>query len=101
MVDDFNDLDYRMAPEQVETFLPRFAHDFAGRTKRLVSTAMFLLESEPNLVKRVADDMATAAPDMGIEAMRTRILWFERDADAALREIHVPTTACSEKLSLS
>ncbi|MFC1640114.1 alpha/beta fold hydrolase [Gemmatimonadota bacterium] len=93
VVDDFNNLDYRMAPGQVETFLARFAEDFVGSTRRLVSTAMFLPESDSNLVKRIAENMATAAPDMGIAAIRNRILWFERAADDALREIHVPIKA--------
>jgi pimeloyl-ACP methyl ester carboxylesterase len=93
VVDDFTDLDYRMAPDQVEMFLTRFADDFVGSTQRLVATAMFIPESDSVLVRRIADDMATAAPEMGIAAMRDRVLWFEQSADAALREVRVPITA--------
>ena len=92
-VDDFNDLDYRMTPDQVETFLARFSEDFVGSTKRLVTAAMFLPESDSVLVTRTVEDMALASPDMGIEAIRSRIIWFEQSSDEALREIRVPIVA--------
>jgi len=101
VVDDFNDLDFGMTltPDQIDESLVPFVEDFAGTTKRIVSTAMFVPTSDSVLVKRITDDMASAPLNVGIEAVRNRMLWYAQAANDALGEIHVPIKAINSDLN--
>jgi pimeloyl-ACP methyl ester carboxylesterase len=79
------------ADEETALFVARFRADFAGVTQEFVR-GMFPPDADPALVERVAADMASAPPDIALDAMARSIV-NEEAAVAAFHEAGVPLVA--------
>jgi pimeloyl-ACP methyl ester carboxylesterase len=86
-VDALRDVDEFFTPEQVEHYLTLLRTDFVENTKKFVRENMFTPKSDPALVNKIADDMASAPPEIGIGALEGI---FHFDPRPALREIKAP-----------
>lgn len=93
VVDEFNDLDARRTPDQVQRVMSPFAADFPRAVRDHVSRRHFIAQSDPALVEMVANDMATAPPSVGISALANLILWYGESSSRALREVQAPIRA--------
>jgi pimeloyl-ACP methyl ester carboxylesterase len=71
-------------PAQTEARLQFFAADFAGATRIFVTQTFFREDADAALKARIAEDMASGDPTVGIEAIRGLNDW---DGVAALREL--------------
>src|SRR5688572_7739003 len=67
-VDVYHALGNPRTPEQIEAFVAPFREDFAAKARPFVRS-MFLADSDPTLVERVAEDMASAPADVAVDAM--------------------------------
>jgi len=67
-VDTYRTLDDHTSPEEVHEFVESFRADFATDVHAFVRT-MFGSSSDPELVERVAADMASAPPDIALDAL--------------------------------
>lgn len=85
-VDTFQNLGETLQADQMESFLKPFKENFRTHTVEFVKT-MFPADADPELVKKVSDDMASAPPEVAISAMENM---FRDDGVASLNEIHVP-----------
>jgi pimeloyl-ACP methyl ester carboxylesterase len=90
VVDDFVSLARPMSPERIESFIGPFEEDFRSHTKGFVEAAMFVPESDQGMVAWISEDMASAPPAVGIDAIRNLLVWYGDSADPALREVRVP-----------
>ncbi len=72
--------------EQKENFLKSFSSDFVNTTKNFVKT-MFPKTANLTLVNKIANDVSSAPPDVGISAMRNLLFY---DPIPTLKEIHLP-----------
>lgn len=55
--------------------LAQLRADFPGVTRNLVAGMLFRPDSDPALVRRVADDMASAPPEVGVPALQALNDW--------------------------
>ena len=68
-VDTYATLGEIRTPEEVEAFAAPIRRDFVAATRELVRRTLFVPTSEPELVERIAADMAAAPPDIAIDAL--------------------------------
>jgi pimeloyl-ACP methyl ester carboxylesterase len=98
VVDDFIDLDAPMTTDQIEGLVAPFYDDFSGTTRGFVTAAMFVPESDPALVEWIAEDMASAPPNVGMGAVTSLLQWYGEHADQALSEVDVPIRAINSDM---
>ena len=67
-VDTYQTLEDPDTAEEIEAFVEPFRGDFAGQTRRFVRD-MFPATADPALVERIAEDMASAPPDIALDAL--------------------------------
>lgn len=79
------------ADEETATFMAPFRADFGAATRAFVRRIAGA-GTDPELVDRIADDMAAAPPQIALDAMRHAIC-NERAAIAGLRQVAVPVVA--------
>lgn len=72
---------------ETETRMAPFRANFIGATRDMVSGMFFTPSSDPVLVRRVADDMSQAPPEVALPAMLGLNAW---DRIAALSALQVP-----------
>jgi pimeloyl-ACP methyl ester carboxylesterase len=90
-VDNFQRLSFGLNPDQIDGWLASFANDFPGSVEPWVRS-MFPDGADPELVDRVAADMASAPPEVGIGALRETLLWYTDRTTEALGNLRVPLT---------
>ena len=90
-IDQHTSLDESITDEQIESFLAGFRKDFRGATNSFIR-GMFLPGSDPKLVERVAKDMSSAPPAVGLSAMANNLRSFG-NLTAALDELKLPVVA--------
>jgi pimeloyl-ACP methyl ester carboxylesterase len=69
--------------------LKAFEQDFIGTTRAFVTNTFFVPDSDPALVRRIADDMSLAPPEVALPAIKALNAW---DAETALKDAAVPVT---------
>ena len=74
-------------PAQLAKLLVPFEQDFIGATRGFVTQNFFTPKSDPALVRRIADDMSLAPPQVALPAMRALGGW---DAAPAIADAGVP-----------
>jgi pimeloyl-ACP methyl ester carboxylesterase len=72
-----------------------FEQDFIGSTRAFVTNTFFTPNSDPALVRRIADDMSLAPPEVALPALRGLNAW---DAEAALKDAAMPLTLINAAL---
>jgi pimeloyl-ACP methyl ester carboxylesterase len=90
-IDQYTSLDELHSAAEVDTFLAKFRKDFRGATNAFVR-GMFLPESDPKLVDRVARDMASAPPSVGLSALG-HTLGNGSSLTPALADLKLPVVA--------
>lgn len=85
-VDTLADLGGRkIDPAQVEGFKAALKRDYAGTTRAFVTSFFFPKTADPALVKRIADDMASAPPGVASPAMDALMAYEVQPAAAAVK----------------
>lgn len=79
-----------LSPRELEQRLEPYRRDFAATTRENVTQRFFKPTSDPNLVRQIADDMASAPPGIGVGAM---IGMNNMNYAAALGDIDIPIIA--------
>jgi pimeloyl-ACP methyl ester carboxylesterase len=80
----------------IEASLAPLRADFIGETRRLISgPGFFTATSDPVFVRKIADDMSRASPEVAIPAMISMQSW---DPAPALATIRVPIVAINSDL---
>jgi pimeloyl-ACP methyl ester carboxylesterase len=90
-VDTYRTLEEVSTAEELEAFVSPFRRDFAGETRQFVR-GMFPPTADPVLVEWIAEDMASAPPDIAIDAMR-HALGNDGPILGALDRLGVPIVA--------
>jgi pimeloyl-ACP methyl ester carboxylesterase len=75
--------------------LAPFERDFIGSTRAFVTNTFFTPNSDPALVRRIADDMSLAPPAVALPALRGLNAW---DAETAIKDAAVPVTLINAAL---
>ncbi len=75
--------------------LAPFEQDFIGSTRAFVTNTFFTPDSDPTLVRRIADDMSLAPPEVALPALQGLNAW---DAATAIRDAAVPITLINAAL---
>jgi pimeloyl-ACP methyl ester carboxylesterase len=86
-VDTLGEVQRKMTPEEIESFLAPIRADFRSATAGFVRQFFFTKHSDPKLIERIAADMAEAPPAIAIAAMEDL---FRYDEAAALARTRVP-----------
>lgn len=84
-----------MPPQQLEKQLEPFRTDFIGHTRQWVAESFFAKDADPQLIRKVADDMALAPPDVAVASIQAL---FKMDFDEVLSHIKVPIIAINSDL---
>jgi pimeloyl-ACP methyl ester carboxylesterase len=87
-VDTYPTLDEVTTAEELDAFAAPFQRDFPGHTRQFVRD-MFPPTADPALVERVAEDMASAPPDIALDAA-VHAWGNDGPAIAALERLTVP-----------
>jgi pimeloyl-ACP methyl ester carboxylesterase len=90
-VDAYKNLGPPRSDAEIEAFAAPFRVDFPGTTESLVRS-MFLPDADPKLVDRIAKDMASAPPRVGVTAIDSAFK-YEREIPAALAGLKLPVIA--------
>jgi pimeloyl-ACP methyl ester carboxylesterase len=96
-VDNFQDMGQRWRQEELDKFLGAMRTDFEGTTRDFVLT-MFPPAADSALVGRVAAEMSSALPEVGMRAMEAMFTWYEEEFDQAVAEIDAPLHCISSDL---
>jgi pimeloyl-ACP methyl ester carboxylesterase len=75
---------------EVEMRLKPFRADFIGRMRELVPASFFTKDADPAFVRKVAEDMSLAAPEVAIPSLAAVM---KMDLTPVVAEIHVPVVA--------
>jgi pimeloyl-ACP methyl ester carboxylesterase len=87
-VDTFRDVGQPpMKESDIERFLEPFRRDFFDTTRKVVMDLNFTSRVNPILAHRIADEMASAPPEIAIQSAAAR---FRHDFDALLRRSKAP-----------
>ncbi|PKL83537.1 MAG: alpha/beta hydrolase [Ignavibacteriae bacterium HGW-Ignavibacteriae-3] len=84
--DTFQNLGETLSADQIELFLKPFKENFRAHTEEFVKS-MFPPAADPELVKKVSEDMASAPTAVAVSAMENM---FKENAVLALKEINAP-----------
>jgi pimeloyl-ACP methyl ester carboxylesterase len=87
-----------MPPEAMQAFLAPFEENFSDAVRNLVSAAMFVPQSDPNLKEWIVEDMASAPPDVGVGALRSNMLWPTTTRSEALAALRAPVRLINSPL---
>jgi len=87
-----------MTLEAVQASLAPFEESFSDRVRNLVSTAMFVPESDPMLKAWIVEDMSSAPPDVGMGALRSTLLWATTTRSEAVAALRVPVRLINSPL---
>jgi pimeloyl-ACP methyl ester carboxylesterase len=85
-----------MPKAQFEELLQPFRTDFIGHMHDFVGAYLFTKDADPLFVRKVADDMAHASPQVAVPSLEA----LYRYDFAALPEIHVPIIAINSDLHM-
>jgi pimeloyl-ACP methyl ester carboxylesterase len=75
---------------EIEMRLKSFRADFIGRTRELVTTSFFPADADPLFVRKVAEDMSLAPPEVAIPSM---VALLKMDLAPVVADIRVPVVA--------
>lgn len=90
-VDTFQDPDApSMTNEAIQRSVTRFEESFASAMRQLVSAAMFVPKSNPELKSWIVEDMASSTPEVGIGALRSTMQWHSTSRSEALTSLSAP-----------
>ena len=64
----------KIEPDQIESFIVPFRANFGEATRQMVPP-MFLPQTDPALVERVAAEMSSTPPEVGLPAMKGLLEW--------------------------
>jgi len=85
-IDTFQDIEEVLTPEQIDGFYKMFEEDFTGTTKEFVK-GLFAENADSNLVKRIAEEMSSAPPNIALASFRSLFKYGEA---ANFDKINVP-----------
>ena len=88
-VDTFKNVENRYTQEQINEFMAPLHANFAGTTSNFVRT-MFIPNSDSALVEKIARDMSSAPPEIGIGELLGNVNYQNNGLTQALREVQVP-----------
>lgn len=88
-VDNFQAVSMPLSPDQIAGFVGYLQSDFRTNVDAWVRT-MFPADADSVLVTRVAADMASAPPEVGLGALRETLDWYSHAAPGALERLRVP-----------
>ncbi len=80
---------------ELKKSLAAFEKDFIGTARNFVTTSFFRKDADPAFVRRVADDMSQAPPEVAVGALRT---YYDWDPVAAMRSLASPIVAINSDL---
>jgi pimeloyl-ACP methyl ester carboxylesterase len=86
-VDTFNTIEQKFTREQFDQFLAPLRADFVKGTQNFIRSIMFYPDADPALVDKIANDMASAPPEVGLGAMEAM---FNLDLPVLLDKVKVP-----------
>jgi pimeloyl-ACP methyl ester carboxylesterase len=89
-VDTLQDPEYKPTQASVGEFLAPFHSNFQIAMFDFVEKVLFLPQSDPTFVQKVAKDMAAAPPEVGISALKEYNDWAMRDPSEALAQLRAP-----------
>lgn len=96
-VDTFKSVGEKPAPAaETAKRMAAFEKDFIGNTRALVAKAFFRKDADAAFVRRIADDMSQAPPEVAIAAVRGLNDW---DGVAAMHALNVPIIAINSDLN--
>jgi pimeloyl-ACP methyl ester carboxylesterase len=85
-IDTFHNFETEYPAEPIVGFISGFEENFRKNTDEFVRD-MFTPDSDPNIVERIAEDMSSAPPWIGISSLRE---YFDYDVKEALKDVRVP-----------
>jgi pimeloyl-ACP methyl ester carboxylesterase len=80
---------------QVKAWVQPFRDNFIGHTREFVTGTLFQKDADPQLVQKVAYDMALEPPEVAVPAMESLL---QMDFAKVLPDIHVPVVAINSSL---
>jgi pimeloyl-ACP methyl ester carboxylesterase len=86
-----------MSKPQFDELVQPFRADFIGHMHEFVGQYLFTKDANPAFVRKVADDMALASPEVGIGSLEAL---YRYDFGAVLPEIKVPIIAINSDLNM-
>ena len=90
-VDTYKRLGAPRTPDEIARIVAPFRDRFAETTRAFVR-GMFLPGTDPGLVDLVADDMASASPEVAVGALESAIA-YDREMPIALKALKLPVIA--------
>ncbi len=90
-IDAYKQLGTPRTPEQLQALIAPFRANFVEATRAFVR-GMFPASSDPALVDRIAIDMSSAPPAVGLGALESAMS-YDREVPKALRELNLPVFA--------
>lgn len=92
VVDALNDFEEKYSQEFLDKWLANLRSDFSGTVRGHVVKAMFTINSDAALVEKIAADMSSAPPAVGLGEMEKLVDWLNNDLIKVVQEVKAPIT---------
>lgn len=79
-----------VSDREIQMRLKPFRDDFIGHTREFVTSSFFTKDANPQFVRKIADDMSLAPPQVAIPSMEALM---KMDYAPLVAQIHVPVVA--------
>jgi pimeloyl-ACP methyl ester carboxylesterase len=90
-LEDYKEIGPVRSDADIEKFAAKLRADFPGVTRNVVRN-LFRLDADPTLVERIANDMASAPPEVAIPSIESSFR-YAREIPAALAALKLPVIA--------
>jgi len=97
-VDTLNNFEHKITQEQIDEFFTPLRSNFVEATRNFVRT-MFTPTSDSALVEKIATDMSSAPPVVGIGALERYIDFQNNEIIRVLQEVKAPITCINSDMN--
>jgi pimeloyl-ACP methyl ester carboxylesterase len=87
-VDTLNNIEYTPSQEEIDTLMSFLQKDFKNALISYIPNNAFLPSSDPTLVEKITNDMASEPPEIGIDAFLN--MWKYTSAPTRFKELKLP-----------
>ena len=96
-VDTLQDFEFKYTQEQIDNWFTPLRADFVEDTRDFVRT-MFTPNSDPALVEKIATDMSSSPPMVGLGALEGYFDFQNNEIIQVLKEVHAPITCINSDM---
>ena len=99
VADFLHNFESKYSQQFIDEWIDNLRPDFAGAVKKFVVEGLFIKNSDPALGEKIAVDMSSAPPAVGIGAIKAEFDFLNNDLIRVVQEVKAPITCINSDLN--